>query len=113
MMCFSVCRGHQRHERVFHPGWDSHPLRRHSHRPILQTEGKTNWNKIRTYTHRHRHRHTAMMAVRKFTTVPCALVNVIQSYTSDNHVIVTIFEEFYSKMFCILSGKRCENAPPA
>lgn len=27
---------------MLHPGWDSDPLRHHSHRLVLQTEGKTN-----------------------------------------------------------------------
>lgn len=45
---FSVYRGPRRHERVLHPGWDSHPVRHNSHRLILQTEGKTNRNNTRS-----------------------------------------------------------------
>lgn len=33
---------------MLHPGWDSHPLRHHSHRLVLQTEGKTNRNNTHT-----------------------------------------------------------------
>lgn len=42
---FSVYRGHWRHGDMLHPGWDSHRLRHHSYRLILQTEGKTNRKK--------------------------------------------------------------------
>lgn len=40
--CACMCRGHERHERVLHPGWDSRFIRCHSHSFILQTESKAN-----------------------------------------------------------------------